>query len=633
MYRSARPVPPGLICALAFLLASCGGGEDRVAPSPVAPPVPTTVTVSPPVVTLRSLGETVRLTATVRDQRGQSMTGVTVTWATSEASVASVTSDGLVTASGNGTATVSGAVAGLSADADVTVEQRPARLRALSGNHQEGISGHPLPQPLVARIEDEGGSGVPGVAVSFSPGEASGSVSLDRAVTDTDGQTSTEWTLGNGRIQSVAVSAAGELATEFSATLISGPYECGTATQPANVVDLPLRAIHASGYWGTNGQVVEEWTRSGAGPLVPRDYVDWLKSLHVNWVGISVPLYIDDSMDSSVERVGVGDGPWPDAAVRQFIRDMRAEDIDVYMTLAIHDHEAATSARPVRRWQLGDSGDPGQGVLPEHWPWRPDHPEHERFVADFWESYADQAVHFAGIAQEEGARLFSLGTETDRLFRTRPGGYNTATDFGEELQSMVDRVRAVYDGLLTYDMHYDVLKSPDFYGPGSFCLWEDLTLDMIGISAWFDLVDAPPSSVMSVASLETAYDRIFREYLVPLANDNPGRPIVFLEYGAMDVVTAPHNPADASEQGTPFVFVDANGNGMDDGRETQANIYQAVLNTMEAYPAVVDGLFLWDNWMASDELWSEGWANFRNFDIRDKPSGEVVRSAYRSYRR
>lgn len=53
---------------------------------------------------------------------------------------------------------------------------------------------------------------------------------------------------------------------------------------------------------------------------------------------------------------------------------------------------------------------------------------------------------------------------------------------------------------------------------------------------------------------------------------------------------------------------------------------------MEAYPSVVNRLFLRDNWMAGEELWSEGWANFRNFDIRDKPAGEVVRSAYRSYR-
>ena len=48
---------------------------------------------------------------------------------------------------------------------------------------------------------------------------------------------------------------------------------------------------------------------------------------------------------------------------------------------------------------------------------------------------------------------------------------------------MVDRARAVEDGLLTCDVH-DVLWVLDFYGPDSFCRWEDLNLDVMGISAW-----------------------------------------------------------------------------------------------------------------------------------------------------
>lgn len=614
-------------CAVAIPIAACGGDDEPVAP---APSVPTSVAISPASVMLESLGEMVRLTATVRDQHGQSMAGASVTWTSSDASVAGVTSAGVVTAAGNGNATVTGTAGEVSGTTDVTVMQRPARLRAVSGNHQEGIREHRLPQPLVVRVEDEGGSGVAAVSVMFSPGEESGMVSLDSTVTDTIGQASTEWTLGSGRTQTVTASALGELATDFSAMLVSGPYECGTGIPPMNALELPLRAIHTSGYWGTNEQVVAEWMKTGTGSLVPPDYINWLKSLHANWVGIVVSLQLDDSMDRTLER---GSTTFPEPAIRQFIRDMGAEDIDVYLTLAIDDYKASMAERPVERWQLGDRGDPGHGVLLEHWPWRPEHPDHESFVSEFWESYTQQAVHFARIAAAEGARMFSLGTETDRLFRTRTGGYNTDTHFGKELGSMVDRVRAVYDGLLTYDMHFDVFRSPDFFGPGTSCLWQDLNLDVMGISAWFDLIDAPPTSPMSLASLEMAYDRIFRESLIPLSNDNPGRPIVFLEYGAMDVVAAPHGPADTSDQGTPFVFEDANGNGVDDGRETQANIYQAVLNTMETYPGVVSGLFFWDNWMASDELWSEWWANHRNFDIRGKPSEAIVRAAYESYRR
>ena len=37
---------------------------------------------------------------------------------------------------------------------------------------------------------------------------------------------------------------------------------------------------------------------------------------------------------------------------------------------------------------------------------------------------------------------------------------------------MATRVRAVYSGLLTYDMSYFALTAADFYGPGSNHLWE-----------------------------------------------------------------------------------------------------------------------------------------------------------------
>ena len=52
----------------------------------------------------------------------------------------------------------------------------------------------------------------------------------------------------------------------------------------------------------------------------------------------------------------------------------------------------------------------------------------------------------------------------------------------------MSEVRHSYSGPLTYDMHKDALTFPDFLGPGSDHLWEDLGLDVVGISAWFGLV-------------------------------------------------------------------------------------------------------------------------------------------------
>ena len=109
---------------------------------------------------------------------------------------------------------------------------------------------------------------------------------------------------------------------------------------------------------------------------------------------------------------------------------------------------------------------------------------------------------------------------------------------------MVNRVRAVYSGLL--DMHYST--ADDFFGSGSDHLWDDLDLDVVGISAYFPLTDTRPSTVLSVESLQASYEQIFQQHLIPLAERHPKRPVVFLEYGAVD--EAPSNPADFQ----PFVF-------------------------------------------------------------------------------
>ena len=419
-------------------------------------------------------------------------------------------------------------------------------------------------------------------------------------------------------------------------TILSGSFGEQTSQE------FPLRAIHAGGNWGTNGIPVRDWEASGRSqPLIPQDYIAYLKNLHVNWIGLSVALHYDDSIDSTVERVYSEDVDVPtfsDDVIRQYIREFRRHGIDVYLTLAFEALEAEGSNRPVNRWQLGDPGHPDTGVppddpaihghiLPENWLWRPDHPDHQRFVAEFWETYTDQAVHFARIAEEEGARMFSLGTEVERLFRTRSGGY-WPNHFRDELETMVRRVREVYSGMLTYDMHYSALTASKFFGPGSEHLWQDLGLDIVGVSAWFPVIEREPSRVLSVEELQEYYEEIFQEYLVPLAQQNTNRPVVFLEFGASDIVGSPANPAASPSPPEPFEFRDENGNGIDDGQETQANLYQALLNTMARYPDALSGIFWWGNWVASDAEWADFWANQRGFSIRDRPSEDVVRSTY-----
>ena len=86
--------------------------------------------------------------------------------------------------------------------------------------------------------------------------------------------------------------------------------------------------------------------------------------------------------------------------------------------------------------------------------------------------------------------------------------------------------------------------------------------------------------------------------------------------------------ASCSESGRSPETPSACGNGIDDGRETQANLYRGLLNALDRHPGVVNGVFWWDNWVASDELWAGHWSGRRAMAIRDRPSEEVVRSAY-----
>lgn len=82
------------------------------------------VSVAPARDTLTAIGDTLGLAATVTDQRGVSIAGATVTWATDDSAVATVDSSGAVVARGPGTATISASVRDHTGRALVTVVQR-----------------------------------------------------------------------------------------------------------------------------------------------------------------------------------------------------------------------------------------------------------------------------------------------------------------------------------------------------------------------------------------------------------------------------------------------------------------------------------------------------------------------------
>ena len=116
---------------LLALSLSTSVGAAACDPLQVAPPGPATVTVTPATSELASLGETVRLTAEVRNQNGELISGAIVVWSSDQPDVATVNASGLVTAVANGRATVTATSGPASGSATVTVDQRFAAIRVL----------------------------------------------------------------------------------------------------------------------------------------------------------------------------------------------------------------------------------------------------------------------------------------------------------------------------------------------------------------------------------------------------------------------------------------------------------------------------------------------------------------------
>jgi hypothetical protein len=110
-----------------ILLLACGDGGTTPTTPPTFTPVATAISLSDASLHFASLGETQQLSATVRDQNGSAMTGASVSWATSDASVATV-SAGLVTAGEIGTATITATSGSASATASVTVQEEASTL-------------------------------------------------------------------------------------------------------------------------------------------------------------------------------------------------------------------------------------------------------------------------------------------------------------------------------------------------------------------------------------------------------------------------------------------------------------------------------------------------------------------------
>lgn len=126
------PIRPRPIFALSLLLLpslACDddNGGTGLDPDPEAP-VATSLSITPAGASLDAIGDTVCLDAEVRDEKGDVMVSVAVSWSTLDPAVATADGDGLVTAAAVGTARIAASAGELADTAVVSVERAPAGI-------------------------------------------------------------------------------------------------------------------------------------------------------------------------------------------------------------------------------------------------------------------------------------------------------------------------------------------------------------------------------------------------------------------------------------------------------------------------------------------------------------------------
>ena len=111
-----------------------------------------------------------------------------------------------------GSQSLSAAVTGLASNPTITATgtaAAPAAAAIQSGDNQTWAVGSASPNQPRVRVTDAFGNPAGGVAVTFTPGAGSGSVSGSPATTDLNGDASVAWSLGQAGSNTLDASAAG----------------------------------------------------------------------------------------------------------------------------------------------------------------------------------------------------------------------------------------------------------------------------------------------------------------------------------------------------------------------------------------------------------------------------------------
>ena len=234
-------------------------------------------------------------------------------------------------------------------------------------------------------------------------------------------------------------------------------------------------------------------------------------------------------------------------------------------------------------------------LKPQIWVW------HGEFTGDIkmaseedWklleESYSSFILEYAALAEEMKVPILCIGTELEEFVSNRT----------EYWFSLIERIKEIYKGELTYAANWDEFKRTPFWGE----------LDHIGIDAYFPVSDSQTPSVEECKLGWQVHKPVIEEISAQYR-----RPVMFTEFGYRSVDYTGKEPW-RSDRSMDQVNMEA-----------QVNATTALFEEFWEEKWFSGG-FIW-KWFHVDER--SGGENNSQFTPQNKPVEQIIRDQYLAY--